>query len=220
MLERENDMLRRILMASAGVLLLAACQQQSNQRAAAPMPAASPQNFTVYFDTDQSALTAEARSTVAQAASSFKAGGRAVAVSGHTDTTGPADYNLALSQRRAAAVKAELTGDGVPAGAVAALGYGEQNLPIPTAQNVADRRNRSVDIVISERSAEALMSDTDYCRKLSVLYRRYRTNQIDETAAEAMSKCETTEAARAIPVLEQSLTAMKIALPARTMPRG
>jgi len=108
----------------------------------------------------------------------------------------------------------------VPGPAIAALGYGEQDLPVKTAQDVPEQRNRSVDIAISERTPEALMSDTDYCRKLSVTYRRYRTNQIDERAAEAMSKCETTEAASAIPVLERALTDMKIALPARVMPRA
>lgn len=208
-------MLSKILIASASVLLLAACQQQ-NQAVSAPA-APVQKNYSVYFDTDRATLSPESMSTIAQAASSFKASGaRAVAVSGHTDTTGTPQYNLALSQQRAAAVSTELQRNGVPAAAIAALGYGEQNLPVQTAQNVPERRNRSVDIAISERAPQALMSDTQYCKALSATYRRYRPNQIDETAAEAMSKCETTAAASAIPVLEQSLNAMKVPLPART----
>jgi hypothetical protein len=208
-------MLSKILMASAGVLLLAACQQQ-NQAVSAPSSAQ--RNFAVYFDTDKANLSPESTATIAQAASAFKASGaRAVAVSGHTDTTGTAQYNLQLSQQRAAAVSNELLRNGVPAAAIAALGYGEENLPVKTAQNVPERRNRTVDIAISERTPQALMSDTQYCKALSTTYRRYRPNQIDETAAAAMAQCETANAASAIPVLEQSLNAMKIPLPARTM---
>ena len=209
-------MLSKILMASAGVLLLTACQQQ-NQAVSAPSSSMS-RNYAVYFDTDRATLSPELTATIAQAASAFKAsGGRAVAVSGHTDTTGTPDYNLRLSQQRAAAVSNELLRDGVPTAAIAALGYGEQNLPVPTAANVPERRNRSVDIVISDRTSQALLSDTQYCKALSATYRRYRPNQIDETAADAMSRCETADAASAIPVLERSLNAMKIPLPARTM---
>ncbi|MBS0525060.1 MAG: OmpA family protein [Proteobacteria bacterium] len=205
-------MLRQILVASAAALLLAACQQQP-QAVTAPMA----KNYTVYFDTDKATLSPESVATIATAANSFKASGaRAVAVSGHTDTTGTAAYNLDLSKRRAASVSAELQRNGVPAGAIAALGYGETNLPVPTAANVAERRNRSVDIAISEREAASLMSDTQYCKALSSTYRRYRPNQIDETAAAAMARCETADAASAIPVLEQSLTSMKIPLPARS----
>ena len=212
-------MLKKILTASAALMLLAACQQKP-QTMSAPPPPPVQKNFTVLFDTGKATLSAESVSTIAKAASAFKtSGGRAVAVSGHTDTTGTPQFNLQLSRQRAAAVSAELQRDGVPGPAIAALGYGEENLPVRTANNVPEQRNRSVDIAISERMPDALLSDTDYCRRLSATYRRYRTYQIDQDAAEAMSKCETTEAASAIPVLEQALTAMKIALPTRAMPR-
>jgi len=208
-------MLSKILIASVSVLLLAACQQ--NQQAVSAPAAPMQKNYTVLFDTDKATLSPASMSTIAQAASTFRASGaHAVAVSGHTDTTGSMQYNLQLSQQRAAAVSAELQRNGVPATAIAALGYGEQNLPVQTAQGVPEQRNRSVDIAISERAPEALMSDTQYCKALSAAYRRYRTFQIDETAAAAMSKCETADAASAIPVLEQALTAAKIPLPART----
>jgi SAM-dependent methyltransferase len=106
--------MKRFLIASAALLLLGACDQQQpsrTQAVAAPLQ----RNFTVYFDTDKSALTAESQSTVAQAANAFKAGGgRAVAVSGHTDTTGTPDYNLQLSRARAASVGDALRRNGVP----------------------------------------------------------------------------------------------------------
>jgi hypothetical protein len=213
-------MLSKILMVSAGVLLLAGCQQPQNQAMSAPA-APMTRNYAVFFDTGQAALSAESQATIAQAASTFKStGGHSVAVTGHTDTTGTAQLNMQLSQQRAAAVSNELLRNGVPSTAIAALGYGEENPPVPTAPNVAERRNRSVDIVISDREASALMSDTQYCKSLSRTYRRYRPNQIDETAAAAMAQCETADAASAIPVLERALNAMKIPLPARTMARS
>ena len=213
-------MLKRVLFASAAMLLLLACQQPQPQTQSQAVTAASTRSYSVFFDTGSAALSAESSATIAQAANAFKAGGRAVAVAGHTDTTGSADFNLRLSQQRAAAVSDALLRNGVPTDAIAALGYGEENLPVPTAQNVAERRNRSVDITISDRSAASLMSDTDYCKALSRTYRRYRSNQIEEDMAYAMSRCETTDAASAASALERRLTEMKGALPARTMPRA
>jgi hypothetical protein len=85
-------------------------------------------------------------------------------------------------------VKDALQRNGVPAAAILTGGVGEQNLPVPTADNVPERRNRSVDIAIAR---QALMSDADYCQALSVTYRRYRPGNVDEAAARAMSVCPT-----------------------------
>jgi hypothetical protein len=209
-------MFRKILVASASLLLLAACEPPQAVRPAPPTPAPE-RNFTLLFETGSAALSVEAQAAVGRAAGTYKSVGCcAIAVSGHTDTVGTAGYNLDLSRRRAAAAQAELERNGVPRTAIVALGYGEADLPVPTAQNVANQRNRSVDIVVSDRRPEMLMSDTAYCKSLSATYRRYRPNQIDEVAATAMSKCESADAASAIPTLERSLNDMKIPLPART----
>jgi hypothetical protein len=219
--QRGKEMLKKIMLASAAVMLLAACDEKPAPVATPPAPPPVQKNYTVLFDTGKATLSAASVATIAQAASAFKtSNGRAVAVSGHTDTTGTPQFNLKLSQQRAAAVQAQLQQDGVPGPAIAALGYGETNPPVKTANNVPDQRNRSVDIVVSERPPEALMSDADYCKRLSALYRRYRTNQIDQSAAEAMSKCESADAGAAIPVLERAVTDMKVALPTRVLPRS
>jgi len=68
----------------------------------------------------------------------------------------------------------------VPGTVILSGGMGEQNLPVPTADQTPERRNRSVDIAISK---QALMSDLDYCRALSATYRRYRPSSIDEASA-------------------------------------
>lgn len=71
-----------------------------------------------------------------------------VEVVGHTDNVGNADYNLALSRRRAASVAAVLFGNGVPTGRVVTMGYGKDR-PIASNQNADGRQqNRRVEIII------------------------------------------------------------------------
>ncbi len=77
----------------------------------------------------------------------------AIHVLGHADSTGEAAYNMALSQRRAAAAGNYLTSQGVVAGRVAARGYGESH---PIASNKTEQgkaQNRRVEIYI--RAIEA-----------------------------------------------------------------
>lgn len=76
---------------------------------------------------------------------------RSIVVEGHTDSTGEADYNLDLSQRRAEAVARFLVEQGLEAGRIAAHGYGEQH-PVAGNDTAAGReQNRRVDIVVLER---------------------------------------------------------------------
>jgi outer membrane protein OmpA-like peptidoglycan-associated protein len=66
-------------------------------------------------------------------------------VEGHTDATGPASYNLALSDRRAESVALALTEFfEIPPENLIIQGYGERYLRIPTA--AAEERNRRVAI--------------------------------------------------------------------------
>jgi OOP family OmpA-OmpF porin len=123
------------------------------ETAAAPpppaAPAVAPPSFMVFFDWDRSNLSQQALVTIQQAADAFKAKGSArITATGHTDTTGPESYNMALSLRRANAVKDALVRDGVPAQAIAVIGKGESQLLVPTADNVREPQNRRVEIVI------------------------------------------------------------------------
>lgn len=71
-----------------------------------------------------------------------------VDVVGHTDSTGSAAYNQALSERRAAAVAAVLRSGGVASGRIAAYGLGETQ---PIASNLTPEgraQNRRVEILI------------------------------------------------------------------------
>ena len=103
----------------------------------------------VFFDWDRYNLSAQAVQTVQQAAASFKTRGSArITATGHTDTSGTEAYNMALSLRRANAVKDALVREGVPATAIAVVGRGEQGLLVQTGPNVREPQNRRVEIVI------------------------------------------------------------------------
>ncbi len=115
-----------------------------------PPPAAvTPPSFMVFFDWDRANLSQQALTTVQQAADAFKAKGSArITATGHTDTSGPESYNMALSLRRANAVKDALVRDGVPAQAISVIGRGESQLLVPTGDNVREPQNRRVEIVV------------------------------------------------------------------------
>ena len=114
-----------------------------------PPPVVAPPSFMVFFDWDRSNLSAHALNTIKQAAGAYKAKGNArITATGHTDTSGTEAYNMALSLRRANAVKDALVREGVPATAIAMVGRGEQGLLVQTGPNVREPQNRRVEIVI------------------------------------------------------------------------
>lgn len=74
-------------------------------------------------------------------------------VAGHTDSKGAAEYNQALSERRANAVALYIEKKGVAAGRVKTKGYGEfePRYPNDTEENMA--KNRRVDFLITANDA-------------------------------------------------------------------
>jgi outer membrane protein OmpA-like peptidoglycan-associated protein len=140
-------MLKKLLAVVAFAFLVGACEQ-------APPPAAPPppppvRNFLVFFDFDKSTLTPRAIDIVREAARVAKAGQNAkVTCTGHTDTVGPARYNMALSLRRANAVKDQLVHDGVRVEDISVVGLGETSPLVPTGDGVREAQNRRVEIVI------------------------------------------------------------------------
>ena len=69
-------------------------------------------------------------------------------ISGHADSTGPVEFNRALSQRRADAVKQFFVDGGIDPDRITVLGLGESE---PLADNTTTggrRENRRVDIVL------------------------------------------------------------------------
>ncbi len=103
--------------------------------------------YLVFFDWDRFNLTPDARDTIAEVANVWQTAGQpAISVVGHTDTSGPRDYNLALSMRRAQSVKQGLTTEGVPADVIMTNGQGENNLRVPTPDGVREPANRRAEI--------------------------------------------------------------------------
>jgi outer membrane protein OmpA-like peptidoglycan-associated protein len=78
---------------------------------------------------------------------------RSVAIEGFTDSVGSEDYNQGLSERRADAVKSYLTGQGIGAMRLSALGRGK-NDPVASNDSAAGRQqNRRVEVIISNPPA-------------------------------------------------------------------
>jgi peptidoglycan-associated lipoprotein len=69
-----------------------------------------------------------------------------VALSGHTDESGGREYNLALGQKRAEAVKRSLSILGVPEAQMEAVSYGKEKPAVQGTGDAAGERNRRVEI--------------------------------------------------------------------------
>jgi OOP family OmpA-OmpF porin len=135
------------------ISVLASLQIRFGAPAVAPMPPPAPPvaatSFMVFFDWDRSNLSQQALNTIKQAANAFKTKGNArITATGHTDKSGPEAYNMALSLRRANAVKDALVREGVPATAISVVGRGEAQPLVQTADGVREPQNRRVEIVI------------------------------------------------------------------------
>ncbi|MGJ8564097.1 MAG: OmpA family protein [Alphaproteobacteria bacterium] len=71
-----------------------------------------------------------------------------IRVVGHTDTSGPAAYNLALSKRRAADARTEFVRQGMNPAIITSEGKGETEPRIQTGDNVKERENRRTEVLI------------------------------------------------------------------------
>ncbi len=117
--------------------------------ALAAVPVVGPRAFTVFFEFDKSNISDDASRVLVQAAESAKAGiFTRIRATGHADTTGTPRYNMALSIRRANAVRDVLVREGIPATQIVVIGRGETQLLVPTPDQINEPRNRRVEIVI------------------------------------------------------------------------
>jgi outer membrane protein OmpA-like peptidoglycan-associated protein len=99
----------------------------------------------IFFDLDSSTLKPGAYSEIDRVSNVLNNYPQTtIRVEGHTDSTGPEDYNQRLSEKRAEAVKSALIQRGVDPRRIQAVGYGESQ---PISSNNA--MNRRVGIVIT-----------------------------------------------------------------------
>jgi peptidoglycan-associated lipoprotein len=98
---------------------------------------------TVYFDYDSYTLSPEARQALARNAGWLKENaGISVTIEGHCDERGSDEYNLALGERRAVAVKNYLATLGVAAARLSVVSYGEEHPAVAGHDESAWLQNR------------------------------------------------------------------------------
>ena len=108
------------------------------------------QRATILFDLNKATLTQadqQRLDQLAQAVGSLKH--YVIQVQGYTDRTGPKEFNLQLSQKRANAVIRYLTTNGkVPLVHIYSMGYGEANPAAPNSTRKGRELNRRVDLTV------------------------------------------------------------------------
>ncbi len=93
----------------------------------APVAPAPPPMKDVFFNFDQHSIQADQKAALNENAAWLKAhAGIKLTVEGHCDERGTAEYNLALGERRAKAVKDYLIGAGIAADRISTVSYGEE----------------------------------------------------------------------------------------------
>ena len=104
----------------------------------------------VHFDYDQSDLRADDRALLDAKVPILQANtGVMIRVAGHTDERGSDEYNLALGQRRAAAVKAYLVQHGIPETRIETVSYGEERPVAQGSDESAFSQNRRAEFEIT-----------------------------------------------------------------------
>jgi peptidoglycan-associated lipoprotein len=135
-------MITRVIGIVAAMLLLAACSSTPPAPSVGPGPhtmggpgyapgsqqdLAATAGDRVFFAYDQSDISAEGQQILERQAEWLKRYGQVtVTIEGHCDERGTREYNLALGERRAAAVKRVLVALGIPAGRIQTISYGKE----------------------------------------------------------------------------------------------
>lgn len=106
-------------------------------------------SFTLYFLEGTTEMTPESLPVLDELRSEIaKRPGAEVQVTGHTDTVGSDADNDALSQKRAEEILNLLVSKGFDRSIMSAVGRGERELKVPTADNVANPINRRVEVIV------------------------------------------------------------------------
>ena len=107
----------------------------------------TPATFTLYFLEGSDELTPQSRAELDNIFAELKRRPLPdIVVIGHSDTVGSDSYNDQLSLARAKRMREMLVGLGIPAERIDAAGRGKRELLVPTEDNVAEARNRRVEI--------------------------------------------------------------------------
>jgi peptidoglycan-associated lipoprotein len=143
-------------------LAIAGCAKQSPDQTGAMAAAAAPgsqQDFVVnvgdrvFFDTDSSDLSVQARATLDKQAEWLNHYDRyAFTIEGHADERGTREYNIALGARRAQTVRDYLTSRGVSAQRMRTISYGKER-PVAVCDDISCwSQNRRAVTVLDQSS--------------------------------------------------------------------
>lgn len=99
-----------------------------------------------YFDFDQAMLKTEARTALLIHAKVIKETNSSIRLEGHADERGSREYNMALGERRANAVRDFLVLQGVPSYSIETVSYGEERPAQVGSNDSAWSKNRRVEI--------------------------------------------------------------------------
>jgi peptidoglycan-associated lipoprotein len=103
----------------------------------------------VLFDYDSTQISETQRAKIEAVADFMKKNARVGAlVEGHCDERGSAEYNMALGERRALAVRAYLVGLGIDGAIIQTKSYGEEMPVAPGNDEAAWRLNRRAEFVL------------------------------------------------------------------------
>lgn len=118
---------------------------------AAPVAAAAANtSYIIFFGLNSAKLDQDAERIVLTVVEDLKnTQDYEVILNGHTDTSGKAMHNLALSQKRADTVKGSLVKKGLAAKAITTFAFGESDPKVPTADGIKEAKNRRVEIFLT-----------------------------------------------------------------------
>lgn len=100
----------------------------------------------VYFDFDQSTLTPDSRALLLAHAERLRGASVSVRLEGHADERGSREYNMALGERRANAVRDFLVVQGVNASSLEVISYGEERAAVSGSGESSWSQNRRVEV--------------------------------------------------------------------------
>jgi len=104
---------------------------------------------TVYFDFDSSVIKPSEKSKISAVADYLKSNAaNAVKVEGHCDERGTEEYNRALGDRRALAIREELVNLGTDANRVDTISYGKDRPAVQGHDEAAWSKNRRGQFVL------------------------------------------------------------------------
>jgi peptidoglycan-associated lipoprotein len=144
-------------------LAVAGCASKPNENVVGAIGAAapgSPQDFVVnvgdrvFFETDQTELTAQGRATLDKQAQWLQQYNRyAFTIEGHADERGTREYNIALGARRAQSVRDYLSARGVQVSRMRTISYGKER-PVAVCDDIScwSQNRRAVTVLNAPQS--------------------------------------------------------------------